>query len=238
LATRARPFWILWLVVAALLVWGGVWLARSPWFRIARTTIVVPAGAPVSRDAVSTAAAVSPDANLWLLDPGAMARRIEAIPYVDRATIGRAQFPQPALEIAVTVRTPSVCVRAGGSDATLDGTARVLQAGCAATLPLIDAGDAVVPPPGGRIADARIAGLLADAQVLAGAGLAVRQLRRDRWGGLEAVDPSGVTIEFGDDADLAKKAALVQPVRNGVGSKRPIRAIDLRAPDTPTVLFR
>lgn len=239
LATRARPFWILWLVLAALLVWGGVWLARAPWFRIARTTIVLPAGAPVTRDALIAAAAVPADANLWLLDPGAMSRRIEAIPYVDHATIGRAQFPQPALEIAVTVRKPSACVRAGGSDATIDRSARVLQAGCAASgLPLIDAGDADVPSPGGSIVDARIAGLLADAQVLANAGVAVRQLRRDRWGGLEAVDPTGVTIEFGDDADLAKKAALVQPVRNGIGSKRPIRAIDLRAPDTPTVLFR
>ena len=239
LLARVRPFWILLLVVVALLVWAGIWLARSPWFRVSNVTIDVPVGSPVSRDQVSSAAAIAPDANIWLLDAGGTARRIDAIPYVDRATIRRAQFPRPALEIAIEVRRPSACISAGGQDVTIDATARVLQASCAApALPLIEAGNVTVPAPGGSIADGEIAGLLADERVLAGANLAIRRLSRDRWGGLDAVDATGVTLEFGDDADLAKKAALVQPVRNGIGTKRPIRAIDLRAPKTPTVEFR
>ncbi len=239
LVARVRPFWILFLVVAALLVWAGAWLAHASWFRVARVAIDVPAASPVSREQVSAAAAIAADANLWLLDPGGIARRIEAIPYVDRATIRRSQFPRPAIEIAIAVRRPSACVRAGGHDVTIDDTARVLQAGCAAPmLPWIDAGEAPVPVPGGTIRDAAIAGLLADAKVLADANLDVRRLGRDRFGGLEAVDVTGVTLEFGDDADLAREAALVRPVRNGIGTKRPIRAIDLRAPGTPTVVFR
>ena len=239
LVARARPFWILVLVAAALLAWGGIWLAHAPWFRVARVTIDVPVGSPVSRDQVSSAAQIAPDANIWLLDPGAIARRIEAIPYVDRATIGRRQFPRAALEIAIGVRRPSACVRAGGQDVTIDAAARVVQAGCAApALPWIEAGNATVPAPGGSIVDGEIAGLLADARVLADANLAIRRVSRDRWGGLDAVDATGVTLEFGDDADLAKKASLVQPVRNGIGTRRPIRAIDLRSPKTPTVEFR
>ncbi len=236
LVARLRPFWILLVVLAGLLVWAGIWLEHAPWFRIARVTIDVPVGSPVSSQAVAAAAAVPSDANLWLIDPGGMKRRIEAIPYVDQVTIRRTQFPRPILDIWVTMRRPSACVSASRREVTIDDAARVLQSGCVRTaLPLIDAGNAAVPLPGDGIADAEITGLLADAKILAEGGVAVRQMRRDRWGGLVAVDATGVTLEFGGDADLARKAALVGPVRNGIGTKRPIRAIDLRAPGTPTV---
>jgi len=239
LAARARPFWILWIVAGGLLVWGGVWLAQSPWFRVGFVTIDLPAASPVSRDDVRSAAAVAPGTNLWLLDTGGIARRIEAIPYVDRATIRRAQFPRPALEIGITTRRPTACVASGGNVVTIDASARVLQAGCAASdVPWIRAGVAAVPRPGKRIVGGTVAGLLADAKILSDANLGVRELSRDQWGGLVAVDVTGVMLEFGEDTDLARKAALVGPVRNGVGTKRSIRAIDLRSPGTPTVEFR
>ena len=89
-----------------------------------------------------------------------------------------------------------------------------------------------------RIAEVGAAdAFLADAKTLSDANLAVRRVARDRWGGLEAVDVTGVVIHFGSDADLVKKAALVEPVRKVV-AKRRIRAIDLRAPGTPIVEFR
>jgi cell division septal protein FtsQ len=239
LAARIRPFWILVILLAGAVGWGGAWLAQSPWFRIARVGVDVPLASPVSRDDVRRAAAVPPGANVWLLNPGAMRRRMEAIPYVDRASVHRGQFPQPFVELAVTVRRPSACVRAGDREVTIDATSRVLQNGCASpSLARFDAGRARVPAAGGTIADAEITRLLADGKTLADANLAVRSLRRDRWGGLEAVDVTGVTVRFGDDADLAKKAALVEPVRAGIGTKRRIRAIDLRAPETPTVEYR
>jgi hypothetical protein len=239
LAARVRPFWILAIVVVALLGWGGAWLANSPWFRVARTGVDVPINSPVSRDQVRAAAAIASDANVWLIRTGSITRRIEAIPYVDRANVHRGQFPQPFVELAITVRRPSACLRAGGRDVTIDATSRVLQNGCAsASLPRIDAGAASVPAPGSAVTAADVARLLGDARVLADADLAVRSLGRDRWGGLEAVDVTGVTLRFGDDADLGDKARLVQPVRTGIGTKRPVRAIDLRAPKTPTVEFR
>jgi POTRA domain, FtsQ-type len=239
LAMRVRPFWILAIVIVAALGWGGAWLAGSPWFRVAHTGVDVPIGSPVSRDQVRAAAAIGSDANVWLIRTGAVTRRIEAIPYVDRATVHRGQFPQPFVELAITVRRPSACLRAGGRDVTIDAASRVLQNGCArASLPRIDTGSASVPAPGAALGDAAITRLLGDAKTLADADLAVRSLGRDRWGGLEAVDVTGVTLRFGDDADLADKARLVQPVRSGIGPKRPVRAIDLRAPKTPIVEFR
>ena len=239
LVARVRPFWILVVIVVGLLAWGGMWLAQSPWFRVARVGIDLPLGSPVSREQVRAAASIALGANVWLLNGGAIRTRIEAIPYVDRAGVHRGQFPQPFVELSITVRRPTACVRAAEGEVTIDAAARVLQAGCAApTVARIEAGPATVPPPGGTIADPEIGRLLADARTLADASLALRSLRRDRFGGLEAVDVTGVVLKFGDDADLARKAALVEPVRTGVGTKRPVRAIDLRAPGTPTVEFR
>jgi len=239
LAARVRPFWVLLLIALALAVWAGVWLAKSPWFRVARVAIDVPLASPVSRDEVRKAAAIAPGANVWLLDTGAIARHIEAIPYVDRATIHRGQFPKPFVELAITVRRPTACLRAGDQDVTIDATHRVLQTGCATPASArIDAGSGRLPAPGGTVADPGVGRLLADAKTLADANLAVRSLGRDRWGGLEAVDLTGVTVRFGDDADLKTKAALVEPVRAGIGTRRAIRAIDLRAPGTPIVEYR
>jgi cell division septal protein FtsQ len=238
LAARIMPFWIFAIVLVALIGWGGAWLAQSTWFRVTRVGVDVPLASPVSPDSVRAAAGISRETNVWLIDTRGAARRIEAIPYVDRATIHRGQFPKPFVELAVTVRRPTACVRGGGRDVTIDATARVLQAGCApAALPRFDAGAAAVAAPGGTVADPEVARLLADAKTLGDANLAVRRLARDRFGGLTAVDVTGVTIQFGTDDDLAKKAALVEPVRKGV-SNRTIRAIDLRAPGTPVVVFR
>ena len=239
LAARIMPFWIFAIVLVGLIGWGGAWLAQSSWFRVERVGIDLPLASPVTRDQVLRAAAIPPDANVWLINPAAMTRRMEAIPYVDRASVHRGQFPRPFVELTITVRRPTACLRAGGRDVTIDATSRVLQTGCASpSAARIDAGRASVPAPGGTIADPDIARLLADAKTLADANLAVRSLGRDRWGGLEAVDVTGLTLRFGNDDDLKSKAALVQPVRTGVGTKRTIRAIDLRAATTPIVEYR
>ena len=239
MAARIRPFWILAEVAAIVLVGAGAWLVQAPWFRIARVSVNVPLESPVAAGDVLRAAGVARGMNLWLLDTGAITRRIEAIPYVDVASLDRTQVPVPSVALSITLRRPSACVRAGEDVVTIDASARVLQIGCAlAAAPRIDAGTARVPAPGGTIADPELSQLLADANVLAAADLGIRSLGRDRWGGLEAVDASGMRLQFGSDDDLAKKAALVAPVRAGVGRSRVIRGIDLRAPRTPIVDFR
>ena len=239
LAARVMPYWIVLVALVALLAWGATWLARSSWFTVTRVDVEVPLGSPVTQRDVRAAAAIGRDANVWLLNTHAIARRIEAIPYVDRASVHRGQFPQPFVELAVTVRRPTACLRAAGREVTIDASSRVVQNGCAApALARIDAGRAKIPAPGGTVGDPDVARLLADAKMLGEASLAVRSLGRDRWGGLVAVDAIGVTLRFGEDGDLAKKAALVGPVRAGIGTRRPLKAIDLRAPGTPIVEFR
>lgn len=239
LAAQIKPFWIVALLLAGGLGWGGALLAGAPNFRVARVGIDVPIDSPVSRERVGNAAAIARGSNVWLIDTRAVERRIEAIPYVDRASIHRGQFPQPFVEVAITVRRPSACVHSGDRQVTIDAVSRVLQTGCArADVARIDAGRARIPLPGGTLADPGLTKLLADVKVLADANLGIRRVGRDRWGGLEAVDVTGVTLRFGDDGDLRQKAGLIQPVRAGIGASRPIRAIDVRAPGTPVVEFR
>ena len=56
-------------------------------------------------------------------------------------------------------------------------------------------------------------------------------VRRDRFGGLEAVDSRGVILKFGADADLAAKLALVEPIRHSVGGPPAARDRPPRAGD-------
>jgi hypothetical protein len=236
MAGRVRTFW----VVAALLLCGtfvlAVAIANAPQLRVRIVDASVPAGGPVSKSAVIAAAHIDPDANLWLLNTAAIRRRLETIPYVATAAVHRAQFPQPAVSFEVTLREPTGCVRSAGGTVTIDATARVLQLGCVAgVLPLVDIGGGPAAAPGATLTTPEIDRLLADARAI-GEHIPVRIVRRDRFGGLEAVDSRGVVLRFGADADLAAKLALVEPIRNSAG-ERPLRAIDLRAPATPIVEF-
>ncbi len=236
---RARPFWIIGVFLIALLAWGLYALAAAPWFRVTRIGVDLPLTTNVTRAQVLQAAAIAPRDNIWLLHAHRIAHRIEAIPYVDGASVHRGQFPKPFVELGVTVRRPTACLTSAGRTVTIDNAARVLQEGCALpSVARIDAGTDALPQPGGFVSDPDLAQLLADAKQLADVGLVVRSLGRDRWGELEAVDAGGVLLQFGDDKDLKDKAALIGPVRTAADKARRLRAIDLRAPTTPVVRYR
>lgn len=236
LFARMRAWWIFGLLVSVALVAIGFAGANAPQLRVRTIDVRVPAGGPVDRGAVLAAAHIDPAANVWLLNTAEIRRRIEALPYVASASIGRAQFPQPSVTLDVTLRKPALCVDGAHAVATLDATARVVQTGCAdERLPHVGLGDAALPIPGATLADPDVLRLLADAKTI-GERLIVRWVGRDRFGGIEAVDAHGVRLRFGSDRDLPRKLALVEPVRRSAGSRR-LRGIDLRAPDTPIVEF-
>lgn len=235
LAARLRIFWVLIVVALAALGYGAYALSMLPQLRVHDITVNI-SGHAVTERGVLDAARIGRDANAWLLDTRAIARRIDAIPYVASARVSR-RLPAH-VSIFVTERSPTACVRAGSRVVTIDEAPRILQNGCAArTLPLLDARDAVLGAPGKQIDDAGIAALLRDLGTLAAAHITVRRLAHDRFGGFDAIDAAGVRIRFGTEGDLAQKAALVGPVRAAARSSRKIRAIDLRAPGTPIVEF-
>jgi hypothetical protein len=237
IAGRLRTFWVVAALVVCVALAFAAAIANAPQLRVRSIDASVPGGSAVTKSAVMAAAHIDPDANLWLLNTGAIRRRLEAIPYVATAAVHRAQFPHPAVLLDVTLRAPAGCVHASAGTVTIDATARVLQADCAAAnLPLIDIGSAPLVAPGATLADPDANRLLADARTI-GEHIPVRIVRRDQFGGLEAIDSRGVILKFGSDADLPAKLALVEPIRNSAAHGRRLRAIDLRAPGTPIVEF-
>ena len=233
LAVRIRIAWVL--IVFALLVLGGLAyvLVTAPQFRV-RSVSVRSDGTHVTSAEVLRHANIGADANLWLIHAHAVAARIETIPYVLQARVER--HPPASVLIVVTERTPSACI-IGSAPVTIDATLRVLQAGCAPPELVRIAVPAGLPPaPGTVLGDPPVAALVHDAATLAAAGLTLRSVARDRFGGLVALDATGVTLLLGEDADLAAKAALIGPIRQA--AKRPLRVIDLRAPATPVVTYR
>jgi POTRA domain-containing FtsQ-type protein len=232
---RVRTFWVFAVLVACAATGLGVAIANAPQLRVRSVVAGVPAG-PVTKRAVLAAAQIDAGANLWLLNTGAISRRIAAIPYVATAEVHRAQFPYPAVALEVTLRQPTGCVRASSGTVTIDATTRVLQTGCvSALLPLVDVGPGPAVAPGATLTAPDIDRLLADAKTV-GEHIPVRVVRRDGFGGLEAVDSHGVLLKFGSDADLPAKLALVEPIRRSAAG-RPLRVIDLRAPATPVIEF-
>jgi hypothetical protein len=235
-ASRLRMFWIFIVVALALVGYGLYALATLPQLRVHDVT-VHGAGDVVSESEVLSAAHIDRSANAWLLNGGAIEKRIEAIPYVNAAHISR--IPPADVTIEITLRAPVACLSSRTRIVTIDDAPRVLQDGCvAASLGRIDLPDIALGPPGTQATDPSLAGLLADSRVLAQAHVDVQSVSRDQFGGLVARDRTGVELLFGADTDLAQKAALVAPVRASIAKERPVRAIDLRAPGTPVVDFK
>jgi cell division protein FtsQ len=233
LATRIRIVWFLVLlggIVGAGLIYA---LVTAPQFRITAIDTHIE-GRLIARADVLSRARIDDGENIWLIHAHAAAARIAAIPYVLDARVDR-QLPA-TVAITVTQRTPVACL-GGAAPRTIDATLRVVQAGCARPdLIHIDAPPGPPANPGATIDDPALASLIRDTATLANAGLNLRTAGRDPFGDLVVTDATGVRMLFGDDADLAAKAALVGPIRKA--AKRPLRSIDVRAPATPVVSYR
>jgi len=233
LAARIRIVWVL--VVLAVIVGAGLAYAliTAPQFRITAVDTHIE-GRLIARSDVLARAQIDDGENIWLIHTHAAAARIAAIPYVLDARVER-RLPS-TVAITVAQRTPIACLGAG-APVTIDATLRVVQDGCARPdLIHIVVPSAPAVKPGATIDDPALAGLVRDTATLAGAGLTLRTAGRDGFGQLVVTDATGVQMLFGDDADLASKAALIAPIRQA--AKRPLRVIDLRAPATPVVSYR
>jgi len=229
-------FWIL-IVIAVMVIAAGAYVvATLPQLRVHNVSAHVDSPL-VSISEVLTAARIDRTANAWIMNTGAIEKRIEAIPYVRTARISRSL---PAdLSIEVTTRVPVACVRTNMRVVTIDDAPRIVQNDCVdASLARIDIANATFGEPGAFASDPAIAGLLSDSRVLADAHIAVVSVSRDRFGGLVALDKTGVAMLFGSDADLGQKAALINPIRASLSRDHRVKSIDVRAPATPIIDFK
>lgn len=232
---RVKPFWILIVVLLVSATVAGYYGAGWSGFRVRE--ISVSGNVIVPKADVLARAAIDPSKNIWLQNTSASAARIRAIPYVEDARIHRTL---PAkVNIAITERKPYALVRGGQRTILIDEHLRVLQLGANGSgLPVFN----VRPPAlaaGQFVRDAKVSTMARDFHVLQSAHVVPKSLSIDRLGDLSAVIAQGIVVQLGDDSNLAQKAALVDPILSQTQAQgRRIRAVDLRAPKTPVVVFR
>ena len=230
-----RPFWILIVLAVIAAGAGGYFAASWPGFRVKK--IVVAGQRVVPKTDIMRYAAIRGSDNVWLQNMNAAATRIKAIPYIDDVKIRRAL---PAVvSIVVTERKPFAVVRDRERNVLVDERLRVLSVDAVRNdLPLFVS---AMPPvaPGEFLTDERLKALARDYETLERAHVPARLLSFTKLQELVAVMPSGIVLKLGDDSNLEQKAALVDPILSQTQAQgRRIRALDLRAPKTPVVVFR
>lgn len=236
-SARLRPFWILIVLAAGAAAVGGYYAATWPGFYPKK--ISVSGNRVVASREILAKAAIAPERNVWLQNAKAAAARIETIPYVETAAVRRSL---PAnVTIGVSERKPYVRVRIGADEFVVDRSMRVLEpAGDeSAELPAIVLSKPVPARPGVWLRESEPLKLQADFERLIVRGIVARAVGFDKYGELVATLRNGITVQFGDDADLEKKAPLVDPILSQIAaSRRPVKSLDLRAPSTPVVVYR
>jgi cell division septal protein FtsQ len=235
-AKRLRTFWVPILLLAIVLL--GIAAFAVAWPGFDPKTVAVGGNRIVSRTEIVSRAAIRPNVNMWLQSPGAIARRVEAIPYVRTANVHR--IPPSTVAISVTERTPFAVVRSGNASALVDADMRVLAAADAGAAPLqFQLPPGIALDPGAFLTQPSAVALHDDYEALTAAHVVPDELEFDRFGGLVAVVRGGIKIMLGDDADLSKKLPLIDPILAQVVRKqRGVAAVDLRAPGTPVVVYK
>ncbi len=225
------------IAVCAVLVLVALGLAAS-WPGFDPKSVAVTGNERVARSEILDRAAVASDQSMWFQSLGAMRARIETIPYVASATVRR--LPPASIVIVVSERTPFAVVRSGDEAVVVDRGLRVLQAATGEeNLPVFSVKPGVTLIPGEFLTQDGIVTLRDDYEAMIVAHVSPRELALDRFGGLVATVRGGIRVLLGDENDLAKKLALVDPILSQVVSnQRQVAAIDLRAPAAPVIVYR
>jgi cell division septal protein FtsQ len=219
-----------------LAVAAGAFVVAWPGFEPER--IEVTGNRIVPRAEILARAAVAGHVNMWLQNTGAMASRVGTIPYVAAVAVYR--LPPATVAIAVKERTAFAIVRSDDRAVLVDRDLRVLQvAPDDSPLPQFVLKPGIALEPGRFLTEPAAIAMRDDYDAMIAARVVAVQLSFDKFGGLVATVRGGVRILLGDDADLSKKLALVDPILAQVVRKqRHVAAVDLRAPATPVLVFR
>jgi cell division protein FtsQ len=187
-------------------------------------------GEHTSAAAIRATAGIGRGQEMVGVDTGAAERRIEALPWVDEATVTR-RWPG-TVEVRVTERTATAAVRVTDTRwAQVDETGRVLavREAPAAGMPAVRgvAGRIVEGEPLPRGADEALRVLDAVTGVLPEA---VTEVGTD----LDVTLGYGTTVRFGSIDELDEKVAALDLVFDRVDLSC-LAVIDLRAPDSPAL---
>ncbi|MDQ2679702.1 MAG: FtsQ-type POTRA domain-containing protein [Candidatus Eremiobacteraeota bacterium] len=243
-AARLRPFWVLLLLALVIVAGAGYYAVGWPGFEPKQIAVISPPS--ISSSEILQRAQISLTNNIWLQNMRAAAARVRSIPYVLDARIHRGL---PAkVSITVTARTPFALLQTPSQTVVIDRGLRVLE----------DAGD---PPStsdtdrsslprfilrrgsrlraGAFVLSSGVQRMRTDYDLLLAGHVAARTLSFDRYDQLIATLENGVQLLLGDDAEIAKAIPQIDPILSQVkGEGRKIKALDLRAPNTPVVVYK
>lgn len=225
--------------VTGVLAFGGAgWVANGSALLDVDRVVVVDA-VHTAPDEARLASSVRPGEPLSEVDQATVARRVEALPWVQTAVVSR-RWPGEVRIRLVERRAVAVAPADDGSSALVDGTGRVLE--WVAAPPAELAVLAGLPPaglPGSRLAPEGVA-------VLAVAVALPVELRArtagvaPAAGGRGEVDlrlsPDGM-VRLGVPDDLDRKFAAIRTVLAQV-DVRNLAVLDVRRPDSPVLTRR
>jgi len=224
-------------VFCAALVAGALGAAAT-WPGFDPERIAVTGNHRVTRNEILIEAAIAPHVSIWLQNTGAMAARIERIPFVAWAGVQR--IPPASLRIAIEERIPYAQVRSGQSAAIVDQTLRALSAAeDDAMAPVFVLQPGVHLTPGTFIRAASALELRDVYQAMREREFVPVELALDRFGGLVVTLRGGMRLLLGSENDLDQKLTLAKAIEAQVASRQPqLTTIDLRAPAAPVVVYR
>jgi len=233
--SRLRPFWILCVAILVLAIIGGY--LSATWQGFNPQMVRVEGNAVVSTAEILRHAAIKRDRNIWLQNPNTIARRIETIPFIDRAWVHR--LPPATIIITVRERTPYAIVRSSDKEALVDHDLRVLSIDASELkLPVIVLKKSLFVRPGIFLKNAQVMSLRKDDDALASGHIDIQQLAFDSYGQLVVKLPSGIRILLGDDTDIQKKIPLITPILTQLARGKPFSILDLRSASTPVVVYK
>ena len=179
---------------------------------------------------VRAAAGIRPGSAMIDVDPGAVARRVEARPWVAEASVHR-HWPS-TVEVEVTERRPVAQARNGDTWSALDRSGRVL-----ARLDAPDPGLVVVAgitpgPPGSSVGteDGLVLASALSARLGADAGSIAQGSE-----GLELELRDGIAVRFGSVDALDEKLFALHAILTKARRDPPIATIDVRVPSAPVL---
>lgn len=232
---RVRRFWLPIGLFAAVVIAAVAFVVTWPGFD--PKAIEVRGNHRVASSEILARASIAPHESIWLQNTHAMARRIEAIPDIATARVHR--MPPASVTIAVSERTPYAVLRSGGDVAPLDHDLRVLAPEALdASWPVFALPFGPELSPGTYVRTREISLLRATYDTMAARGMPPRELTFDRFGGVVVTLRGGRQLLLGNEEDLGEKLTLAKAIlAQVVGSQRRVRAIDLRAPGAPVLVY-
>lgn len=223
-------------VVAATVVLGvgaiGYAIVRSPVLDV--DTIRVRGAASTTPAAVARAGGLHDHPQLVDLDTKVVARRIERLPWVQRATVVR-RWPA-TVEVTLFERSPLAVMPAdGGGFAMVDVTGRVLEfvGEAPAGMPTITA-PVGAPPPGSRVPAATRGALVVLESMPGSLSTRVTGVDVDASGELRLRFDGAPTVRFGAPTSVRAKLVATATLLSRTNLKG-VTGIDVRVPTAPVL---